>query len=363
MRAVDALSGDGADRGAGLTSRRTMPERSSCQQRAAPRAHSGALMDRVGFRLVPGAGSVVSLESASPTPTPNAPTRRRALHRPAQAPRGSATARPPALAGSSRQAGSLARSPWAVKPPSAVPPSANCGSPPAFHHPRPPAMRLRMPVPWSPEGRTTTQLHGALVVVVALAVAVVRSPVVAPLVAATGRLGAAAPLGPVAGQAAQATNRPGGVPPRAPLRQRGVPAVRLPPERTLGVSDVPALPVLHRLLDRPIPGTAALDGGGPLAPLPRPFRLQQLDRAGVGAVAPCLHAQQLAPPVQQVGVGLLVGLVVLLGLSGVAFAVGGTVSGLLGDLVGLLCLLGLLTRSGEVASAQPPGRTLLQAGQ
>src|SRR6266487_3085285 len=127
--------------------------------------------------------------------------RRRALHRPAQAPRGSATARPPALAGSSRQAGSLARSPWAVKPPSAVPPSANCGSPPAFHHPRPPAMRLRMPVPWSPEGRTTTQLHGALVVVVALAVAVVRSPVVAPLVAATGRLGAAAPLGPVAGQA------------------------------------------------------------------------------------------------------------------------------------------------------------------
>src|SRR6266508_3434424 len=293
MRAVDALSGDGADRGAGLTSRRTMPERSSCQQRAAPRAHSGALMDRVGFRLVPGAGSVVSLESASPTPTPNAPTRRRAsrrpapivalvwwagdehrgelprrraLHRPAQAPRGSATARPPALAGSSRQAGSLARSPWAVKPPSAVPPSANCGSPPAFHHPRPPAMRLRMPVPWSPEGRTTTQLHGALVVVVALAVAVVRSPVVAPLVAATGRLGAAAPLGPVAGQAAQATNRPGGVPPRAPLRQRGVPAVRLPPERTLGVSDVPALPVLHRLLDRPIPGTAALDGGGPLAP-------------------------------------------------------------------------------------------------
>src|SRR6266545_7514726 len=55
MRAVDALSGDGADRGAGLTSRRTMPERSSCQQRAAPRAHSGALMDRVGFRLVPGA--------------------------------------------------------------------------------------------------------------------------------------------------------------------------------------------------------------------------------------------------------------------------------------------------------------------
>src|SRR6266540_1484501 len=99
---------------------------------------------------------------------------------PGQSPRGSATARPPALAGSSRQAGSLARSPWAVKPPSAVPPSANCGSPPAFHHPRPPAMRLRMPVPWSPEGRTTTQLHGALVVVVALAVAVVRSPVVAP---------------------------------------------------------------------------------------------------------------------------------------------------------------------------------------
>src|SRR6266498_1698778 len=42
-----------------------------------------ALMDRVGFRLVPGAGSVVSLESASPTPTPNAPTRRRSSSRPA----------------------------------------------------------------------------------------------------------------------------------------------------------------------------------------------------------------------------------------------------------------------------------------
>src|SRR6266542_1915529 len=87
MWAVDALSGDGADRGAGLTCRRTMPERSSCQQRAAPRAHSGALMDRVGFRLVPGAGSVVSLESASPTPTPNAPTRRRAQGGTASPPR------------------------------------------------------------------------------------------------------------------------------------------------------------------------------------------------------------------------------------------------------------------------------------
>src|SRR6266536_5224578 len=207
MRAVDALSGDGADRGAGLTSRRTMPERSSCQQRAAPRAHSGALMDRVGFRLVPGAGSVVSLESASPTPTPNAPTRRRAsrrpapivalvwwagdehrgelprrraLHRPAQAPRGSATARPPALAGSSRQAGSLARSPSAVKPPSAVPPSANCGSPPAFHHPRPGSeCRRHGRLRGRPSGRTTTQLHGALVVVVAFAVVVVWSPPVA----------------------------------------------------------------------------------------------------------------------------------------------------------------------------------------
>ncbi len=69
------------------------------------------------------------------------------------------------------------------------------------------------------------------------------------------------------------------------------------------------------------------------------------------------------PPVRQVGVGLLVSLVVLLLVAGGAFAVGGPVSGLLGDLVGLPCLLGLLTRSGEVASAQPPGRTLLQAGQ
>jgi hypothetical protein len=37
-----------------------------------------ALMDRVGFRLLPGAGSVVSLESGSPTPPRNHPTSRRA---------------------------------------------------------------------------------------------------------------------------------------------------------------------------------------------------------------------------------------------------------------------------------------------
>ncbi len=200
-------------------------------------------------------------------------------------------------------------------------------------------------------------------VVVAFAIAVVWSPVVAPLVAATGRLLAVASLDPVAGQVAEATNRPGGMLPRAPLLQRSVRAVRLRPERALGILDVPALPILDGLLGRTVPGAAALDGGGPLAQLPRPFGLQELDRAGVGAFAPCLHAQQLVPPVRQVGVGLLVGLVVLLGLPGGAFAVGGTVSGLLGDLVCLLGLLGLLTGSGEVAPPQPPGRTMLQRGE
>ncbi len=37
-----------------------------------------------------------------------------------------------------RQAGSLARSPFGVKPPSGAPPSADCGSPLPFHRPRPP---------------------------------------------------------------------------------------------------------------------------------------------------------------------------------------------------------------------------------
>jgi hypothetical protein len=135
------------------------------------------------------------------------------------------------------------------------------------------------------------------------------------------------------------------------------------PKQMLGIGDVPALAVLDGLLDRPIPHPAALDGGGPLAQLPHPCRLQQLDRVGVGALAPRLHAQQLASPVRQVGVGLLVRLVLLLLLvAGVAFAVGGTVSGLPGDLVCLLRLLVLLTRVRQVASAQPPGRTMLQAG-
>jgi hypothetical protein len=54
----------------------------------------------------------------------------------------------------------------------------------------------------------------------------------------------------------------------------------------------------------------------------------------------------------QVRAGLAVRLV-LLGLAGGAFG------RLPGDLVGLLCLLGLRTRAGEVAAAQPPGRTAL----
>jgi hypothetical protein len=57
-----------------------------------------------------------------------------------------------------------------------------------------------------------------------------------------------------------------------------------------------------------------------------------------------------------------VGLVLLLGLAGVAFAVGGTVGLLLGDLVRRLGVLGLLTRAHKVAAAQPSDRTMLQGG-
>src|SRR6266511_2368375 len=49
-------------------------------------------------------------------------------------------------------------------------------------------MPARWSLAWSSEWSHDNRLHGALVVVVAFAVAVVRSPVVAPLVAATGRL-------------------------------------------------------------------------------------------------------------------------------------------------------------------------------
>jgi hypothetical protein len=72
---------------------------------------------------------------------------------------------------------------------------------------------------------------------------------------------------------------------------------------------------------------------------------------GVGALAPSLHAQQLASPVHQVGVGLLVGLVLLLLVASGSFAVGG----LPGDLVGLLGLPRLLTHAGKVAPAAATG--------
>jgi hypothetical protein len=111
--------------------------------------------------------------------------------------------------------------------------------------------------------------------------------VLASVVAATGHLAMLVPLaavGPVAGEVAQATNRAGGMPPRLPLRKRGVLAVWLRPQRMLSSSDIPALAVLDGLLHRPIPGAAALDAGRPLAQLPRPFRPQQLDGAGVGTL-------------------------------------------------------------------------------
>src|SRR6266511_280430 len=222
-------------------------------------------------------------------------------------------------------------------------------------------------------------LHGALVVVVAFAVewSPAVAPAVAPVatatgcplvvawtVAAAGRLPMVAPVAPVgpvavACEVADATNRPGRMPPRLPLLQRRGRTVRLPPQRMLSILHVPALPVLDRLLHRPVPGTATLDRGWSLAQLPRPLRPQQLGRAGVGTLAPRLHAQQLAPLLCQVGVGLLVGLVLLLPVAGVALTVGGTVGGLPGDLVGRLGLLGLLPGAAKVAPTQPPGRAML----
>jgi hypothetical protein len=62
------------------------------------------------------------------------------------------------------------------------------------------------------------------------------------------------------------------------------------------------------------------------------------------------------------GVGLLVGLVLLLLVTGVAFAVGGTVGGLPGDLVGLLGLLGLLACPCQVASPQQPPWAVFEGG-
>jgi hypothetical protein len=61
-------------------------------------------------------------------------------------------------------------------------------------------------------------------------------------------------------------------------------------------------------------------------------------------------------------VGLPVRLMLLLELAGRAFAVGGPVSLLSGELVGLLRPLGLLTDAGQVAAAQEPGGAVLRQG-
>ncbi len=169
-------------------------------------------------------------------------------------------------------------------------------------------------------------------------------------------------LAAVGGQVAGATNRTLGMPPGAPLFERHVSAVRLRAERALSVIDLPALPVLHRLLNRTVPGATTLDRGRTFPEVTGPSELLQLDRAGLGAVAPSLYAQQLPLPGEQVGFGLLVRLVLLLGLAGLAFAVGGTVGLLPGDLVRLLRLLVLLTHTTEVASSQEPRRAALQTG-
>ena len=62
-------------------------------------------------------------------------------------------------------------------------------------------------------------------------------------------------------------------------------------------------------------------------------------------------------------VGLAVCLVLLLGVAGLTYPVGGTVGGLAGDLLRFLSLLGLLPRRGEVAPPQEPAGAALQAGE
>jgi hypothetical protein len=120
-------------------------------------------------------------------------------------------------------------------------------------------------------------------------VAVAWSPAVGPMVAATGRLLPLGSLVAVAGPVAQATNGAVGVAAGLPLFKRGVLAVRLGSERALGVIDLPALPVLHRLPNRAVPGAATLDRGRSFAqpPLLRPdlaplsILAEQLDRLSV----------------------------------------------------------------------------------
>jgi hypothetical protein len=190
---------------------------------------------------------------------------------------------------------------------------------------------------------------------------VVWSPVVAAV--ATGRVHAVAPLAAVSGQVAGAADRPLGMAPRAPLLKRLLLAARLWAERAPGIGDVVALPVLKRLLDRPVPGATTLDTGRTLSEVSGPSGSLQLDGAGLGAVAPATLAHDGPILGEQVGVGFLVRLVPLLGLAGLEFAVGGTVGLLAGDLAGLLGLLGLLTGLGAVAASQHSGWATVQGGE
>jgi hypothetical protein len=85
--------------------------------------------------------------------------------------------------------------------------------------------------------------------------------------------------------------------------------------------------------------------------------------AGLGTAAPLVLTHHRLVLGQQVRVGFTVGLVLLLGLAGLAFPVGGTVSLLAGDLGGFFGLLGLLSRPGKVAPPQEPTGTRLQRGE
>jgi hypothetical protein len=121
-----------------------------------------------------------------------------------------------------------------------------------------------------------------------------------------------------------------------------------------------ALPILNRLFDHPIPGVTTLDGGRSLAQLARPSGSLQLDGAGLGPDPPPILMHDDPILGEQVGVGFLVRLMMLLlGLAGLAFAV----SLLPGDLACLLGLLVLLTRAGKVAASQQPGQATVQRGE
>jgi hypothetical protein len=107
---------------------------------------------------------------------------------------------------------------------------------------------------------------------------------------------------------------------------------RLWAERPVGVDDPVALPVVLDPADSLPPGALALDGGGWLAELAQPPGPLQLDCPLVDPAAPGELAAACPVGVEQVGVPLVPGQVLLLGAAGLALAVGGPVGLLTGEL-------------------------------